>query len=561
MAVFEYMLNFGGYPFVVGAIIFTFLEQTAYFSITYWLSVWADAYDGRSISDVDVGFYLSIYAIAILTYLFCAFCNIAFFQTGGWRAAKTMHSKLLHAILYAPVSWFDQNPIGRAINRFGNDMRSLDAVLPDYVQSMMDSCLRFLMRIVSIAFVIPIFAVPACVVCCIGLVIGELYTRTQIAVRRLSSVNASPIFIHFTDSVAGMSVIRARTGMDQRFQGLLAERIAVYARAMEAQFNTNRWVSVRSDLCAAMVTTIAGILAYTSNGDPGLVGFSLSNAVGLGQSILQLVRTMNDLEVELNSFQRVKEYASLEPEEPDADNALQPRQLPPAHWPSSGQVEFRNVTARYHNGPNVLRDVSFIARPGERIGIVGRTGSGKSTTGLSLLRFTELVSGSITIDGVDITTVPLNRLRTSVALIPQDPVLFSGNVQSNLDPFGELDETELQAALSVCCTSIQITGPEDENSTNATESLKLDTPVAANGENFSQGQRQVLGLARAISRRAKVVLLDEATASVDRETDEHIQKLIRSEFADSTIIAIAHRLRTIVDYDRVIVMGGGEVLE
>jgi ABC-type multidrug transport system fused ATPase/permease subunit len=561
MAVLEYLLNFGGYPFVVGAMLSTLLVQTTYFSVTYWLSVWADAYDGRSISDINVGFYLSVYAVAILSYLLFQFCNIVFFQAGGWRAAKTMHNQLLHAILYAPVSWFDQNPIGRAINRCGNDTRSLDAVLPDYSLRVMDSCLRFLMRIASIAFVIPIFAVPACIVCCIGFIIGELYTRTQVAVRRLCSVNASPIFIHFTDSVAGMSVIRARSGMDQRFQGLLAESIAVYARAMEAQFNSNRWVSIRSDLCAATVTTVAGILAYTSNGDPGLVGFSLSNAVGLGQAILMLVRTMNELEVELNSFQRVKEYANIEPEETDA--ALQPRQLPPAHWPSSGQVEFHNVTARYHNGPNVLRDVSFVARPGERIGIVGRTGSGKSTTGLSLLRFTDLVSGSITIDGVDITTIPLNRLRTSVALIPQDPVLFSGDVQSNLDPFGELGETELQAALSACCTSIHITtSPDDENSSNnATAALRLDTPVAVNGENFSQGQRQVLGLARAISRRAKVVLLDEATASVDQETDEHIQKLIRSEFADSTIIAIAHRLRTIVDYDRVIVMGGGEVLE
>ncbi|CRG86082.1 hypothetical protein PISL3812_03085 [Talaromyces islandicus] len=555
--VLEYFLNFGGYSFILGAMLSTFLVQTTYFLVTYWLSVWADAYDGKSISEINVGFYLSVYAIAILSYLLFQFCNIVFFQTGGWRAARRMHSKLLHSILYAPVSWFDQNPIGRAINRFGNDTRSLDAVLPDYTLRVMDSCLRFLMRITSIAFVIPIFAVPACIVCSIGLIIGELYTRTQVAVRRLCSVNASPIFVHFTDSVAGMSVIRARSDMDQRFQRLLAEKVEVYARAMEAQFNTNRWVSIRSDLCAATVTTVAGVLAYTSNGDPGLVGFSLSNAVGLGQAILTLVRTTNELEVELNSYQRVTEYASIEPEEDD----MQPRQLPPAHWPSSGQVEFRNVTARYHNGPNVLRDVSFIARPGERIGIVGRTGSGKSTTGLSLLRFTDLVSGSITIDGVDIATIPLNRLRTSIALIPQDPVLFSGNVQSNLDPFGELGETELQAALSACCTSIHITNPEDEDSNNATETLRLDTPVAVNGENFSQGQRQVLGLARAISRRAKVVLLDEATASVDQETDDHIQQLIRSEFADSTIIAIAHRLRTIVDYNRVIVMGGGEVLE
>ncbi|KAH8694934.1 putative ABC multidrug transporter [Talaromyces proteolyticus] len=563
--VLEYLLNFGGYPFLIVAMFSTLAVQITYFSITYWLSVWADAYDGSDARSINVHFYLSVYATTIVAYLSFQFCNIVFFQAGGWRASKKMHTRLLHAILYAPVSWYDQNPIGRALNRFGNDTRSLDAVLPDWVQRVVDSALRFLMRIVSISLVIPIFAVPACVICGIGYVIGELYTRAQICIRRLVSVNASPIFIHFTDTIAGMSVIRARSGMDSRFQQLLAEKVGVYARSKEAQLNSNRWVSVRSDLSAATVTAIAGVLAYTSNGDPGLVGFSLSNAVGLGQAILILVRTMNELEVELNSFQRVEEYAGIEPEEADNtkdQKTSSPRQLPPAHWPTSGHVEFRNVTARYHNGPNVLHDISFVAHPGERIGIVGRTGSGKSTLGLSLLRFTDLVSGSISIDGVDVSTIPLNRLRTSIALIPQDPVLFSGDVQSNLDPFGELGDTELQAALSACCTSIHITAaPGDEERVSQTEALKLDTPVAANGENFSQGQRQVLGLARAVSRRAKVVLLDEATASVDQETDEHIQRLIRSEFPDSTIIAIAHRLRTIVDYDRVIVMGGGEVLE
>jgi ABC-type multidrug transport system fused ATPase/permease subunit len=194
---------------------------------------------------------------------------------------------------------------------------------------------------------------------------------------------------------------------------------------------------------------------------------------------------------------------------------------------------------------------------------VGRTGSGKSTLGLSLLRFVNLTSGSITIDGLDITQIRLHRLRTSVTLIPQEPVLFSGDVQSNLDPSGEASETELHSALSAC-TSIQVHGgTAREAGTNkpTTRALTLDTPVAANGENFSQGQRQVLSIARAVCRRSKVVLLDEATASVDHETDMHMQKLLRSMFPDSTIIAIAHRLRTIMDYDRVLVMAEGEIIE
>ncbi|EEA27223.1 hypothetical protein TMatcc_004497 [Talaromyces marneffei ATCC 18224] len=556
---FEYLLNFGGYSFVIFAMVSTLAVQVTYFSVTYWLSIWADAYD-RSVTIPNVGYYLSIYAAIILIYLTLQFGNVVIFQAGGWNASRRMHRKLLHAILHAPVSWFDQNPVGRAMNRFGNDVRSMDTVLPEYLNKMIDNCLRFLFRVASIASVMPIFIFPAGIVCSIGILIGEMYTRTQIQVKRLTSISASPVFIHFIDSIAGLSVIRARGDMDDKFFSILSEKVAIQARAMEAQVNLNRWVAVRLDLCAATVTATVGLLAWKVGGDPGLVGFSLSHAVGLGQTILTLVRTMNDLEVELISFQRVKEYTEIQQE--GQEQFPEHRQdQPPAHWPNAGQVEFTNITAKYYDGPNILQNINFTINPGDRVGIVGRTGSGKSTLGLTLLRFTELVSGRVAIDGIDISKIPLNRLRTSIALIPQDPVLFSGDVQSNLDPFGELGETELQAALSACCTSIEVASNEDEGRGNQPQSLRLDTPVAANGENFSQGQRQVLGLARAVSRRAKVVLLDEATASVDKETDEHIQQLIRTEFPESTIIAIAHRLRTIVDYDRVIVMGGGEILE
>lgn len=541
----------------------TLAVQVAYFSITYWLSVWADAYD-RSASLPNVGYYLPVYAATILIYLTLQFGNVVIFQAGGWNAARKMHRKLLHAILHAPVSWFDQNPVGRAMNRFGNDVRTMDTLLPDLLNKLIDCCLRFLFRVASIASVMPVFIIPACIVCSIGILIGEMYTRTQIQVKRLTSVNASPIFIHFIDTIAGLSVIRARGDMDDKFFSILSEKIGIYARSMEAQFNSNRWVAVRLDLCAATVTATVGLLAWKVGGDPGLVGFSLSHAVGLGQTILTLVRTMNDFEVELISFQRVKEYTEIQQEEQEEPTAIaNKKDQPPAHWPKAGHVEFSNVTAKYYDGPNILQNINFTINPGERVGIVGRTGSGKSTLGLTLLRFTELVSGRVAIDGVDISKIPLNRLRTSIALIPQDPILFSGDVQSNLDPFGELDGAELQAALSACCTSIEVASEAmgDDEHSNQPQSLRLDTAVAANGENFSQGQRQVLGLARAVSRRAKVVLLDEATASVDKETDEHIQRLIRTEFPESTIIAIAHRLRTIVDYDRVIVMGGGEILE
>lgn len=563
-AVFQYMVMFGGFSYAVIAILATITVQFAYFAITYWLSVWTGAYEGHG--NPNSIFYLSIYAAAIIIFLLLQLANNLIYQYGGWAAAKKMHAKLVTAVLSAPVSWFDENPIGRAINRFGNDTRSLDTVLIEWLRMSIDNWLRFLLRIASIVSIMPIFALPVAVICAVGFTFGEMYTRAQISIKRLCSINYSPVFSHFTDSLAGLSVIRAREGMDGVFQNLLAERLAVHARSAEAQYNCNRWVSIRSDFCAASVSAAAGCVAYFRSGSAGLVGFSLANAIGLSQTILTLVRTMNELEVELNSYQRMCEYAAIPPEEHLDDNRKQAiAEATPASWPTSGCVEFHNVTARYlDEGPDVLRNVSFVAKPGERIGIVGRTGSGKSTLGLSLLRFVEAASGRITIDGVDINQVLLNRLRTSVTLIPQEPVLFSGDVRSNLDPCSESSDTELRSALSAC-TSIQVPGSSgvdnDTELPQATLPLTLETPVAANGENFSQGQRQVLSLARALSRRSKVVLLDEATASVDQETDMHMQRVMRTMFPDSTVIAIAHRLRTIMDYDRVLVMAEGEIVE
>ncbi|KAF5861943.1 hypothetical protein ETB97_012342 [Aspergillus alliaceus] len=559
----RYMLLFGGPCYAPLVMAVTIAVQISYFAITYWLSVWMSAYE--KYDNPNSLYYLGVYAAAIIIFLLLQLCGNLLYQFGSWTAAKKMHRRLVKAVLSAPISWFDQNPTGRLINRFGNDTRSLDTVLIDWLRMSIENGLRFLLRIASVASIMPIFALPAAVICTIGFIIGEMYTRTQVSIKRLTSINYSPVFSHFTDSLSGLCVIRARKDIDLVFQRLLAEKLAVHARSAETQYNCNRWVSVRSDLCAASVATAAGCVAYFWSGPAGLVGFSLTNAIGLSTNILNLVRTMNELEVELNCFQRVREYTDIEPEEHMSEEEQKEAAAIPASWPTSGRVEFHNVSARYQeDGPDVLRNVSFVANPGERIGLVGRTGSGKSTLGLSLLRFVNLASGQITIDGVDITKILLNRLRTSVTLIPQEPVLFSGDVHSNLDPFGESSETELASALQAC-TSIHIPGSSDQgdynNPAKTTRPLTLATPVAANGENFSQGQRQVLSLARAMCRRSKVVLLDEATASVDHETDMHMQRVLREKFPDCTIIAIAHRLRTIMDYDRVLVMADGEIVE
>ncbi|RDW64705.1 hypothetical protein BP6252_10356 [Coleophoma cylindrospora] len=579
---FEYILCFGGYPYAILALFTSFAAQAAFFSITLWLSVWTGAYSEKEA--VNLGFYIGVYAIILVAFNCLVASSNFIFQYGSLRAARGLHTNLLAAVFHVPIRWFDSQALGTILNRFSTDMQVIDSSLVNLLRITLESQLRLCFRIGGIASIMPIFALPAAVLCSIGFMIGEMYTRAQISMKRLTSTTQSPVFSHFTETLTGLPTIRAQGNMKEIFGVILADRVRNNARTFKALYNSNRWVSVRADAVAATVAACAGVIAIWKAGtvSAGLVGFSLTNAVGLSSTILSMVRNMNELEVELNSFQRVQEYTALKSEEQEEEE-LSPRTepvvKPPASWPTTGEVKLDKFSASYgQDGPDVLKSISLTARPGERIGIVGRTGSGKSSLGLSLLRFTHKTQGSITIDGIDISKISLEDLRQAVTIIPQEPTLFAGDVRANLDPFGTMDETELNAALQACNfinttsnSSPSSAGPSSSSSSTIvsiapaqkpqSQILTLNTPISTDGSNFSRGQRQILSMARAICRRSKVVLLDEATSSVDNETDEQIQRVLRTEFPGSTIFTIAHRLKTILDYDRVLVMGDGRILE
>lgn len=538
-------------------------------------------------------------------------------------------------------------------------MASLDNQLFRLLQGALYQVFQLVLRLGAVSSVMPIFFLPGLISCVVGIIVGEAYTRTAVVVKRLVSSSQSPVFSQFADDMLGIQVIRARKGMPEAFGNLLAERLRSFSRATETNYNLNRWVAMRIDFVATIVTVFAGWLAISQVGivSAGLVGFSLSAASSLSETILYMVRSMQELEVELQSFHRVREYAFLEPEEEQDKNSsssLQPKNaatatadadtdnnndgpdLAPAtwvstDWPRTGTIEFRNVTIRYDpSGPDILKDINLTFHAGERIAVVGRTGSGKSTLVLSLLRFTTVVRGTILYDGVDITCLPRKRLRQALTIIPQEAVLFNGTVGTNLDPSGEVDAALLEKALASCAgiASFQFrdqaisssTGPDPSSPpappppteqtpllpptvtpadlsavATSASSLSLSTLVDAKGENFSHGQRQVLSLCRALVRKSKLMLLDEATASMDYETDRGIQAVLRKEMflpaigsgndgetidqataaaagsasngnsegskSDRTLVTIAHRLRTIADYDRVVVMGAGRVIE
>ncbi|PNP85499.1 hypothetical protein FNYG_00555 [Fusarium nygamai] len=535
----QYMSYFGHPVFVTVCLGLLLATNIFTFSSLLWLSVWVEAYNHQA--HIDIPYYMGIFAG--LTFLeIGSYClAIIMFEWGAWNAAKRLHNDFIHAIMHVSLSWFKHIPIGRITNRFSSDMASLDGTISTMLRIMLDTVLLMLFRI-----------------------------------------GASPVFSQFADTLAGLPVIRARSGMSSRFREELAARLRTWSASAEASFNANRWVAVRVDLVTALVGLSAGIIAVSQTGvvAAGLVGFSLTNANGLSQTILLLVRAMNDLEVEMQSFHRVREYVKLEPEEKEdktypeeGEYTDDPCHVIPQNWPRSGEIEFRNVTIRYDpDGSDILTGINLKFKAGERVAVIGRTGSGKSTLVLSLLRFTHVVSGEILYDGIDITKIPRHRLRESLTIIPQEAVLFNGTVESNLDPSGRVPKDILDKALDNCKGIASFSPHTSDDSDNDTQfrddennSINLSTCVDARGENFSHGQRQVLSLCRALIRQSKLMLLDEATASMDYETDRGIQNVLRRELeavgGGRTLVTIAHRLRTIIDYDTVVVMSGGRVLE
>ncbi|KAL7627671.1 hypothetical protein AAE478_001864 [Parahypoxylon ruwenzoriense] len=590
---FQYMKLFGNPLYAMLAILMSILCTASFVGTGLWIAVWVDAY-GKD-DAYNVGFYLGIYALWSFADIFFSGLTYIAYENGGWFAARSLHTALIRAVMRVPLSWYKTTPIGRIVNRFSRDMDSVDTMLAGMLRMSLEMLTRLGFQIVAVGSVLPIFVVPAAACCLVGIVAGELYTRTSVAVKRLVASSQSPLFAQFADSMAGLSVIRARENMAQIFGDQLADKTRVYERSIEAQFNCNRWVALKVDMMTTLVTVAAGAIAVSKAGTvaAGLVGFSLTNATTLSQLIIMLVRAGNELEIELQSnskFHRVREYASVQPEEkPDeyknADEYRDdPESVMPENWPTSGEVEFRDVTIKYDiDGPEILKNINLKFAAGERVAIIGRTGSGKSTLVLSLLRFTNIVSGKILFDGVDITKFSRRRLREALTIIPQEAVLFNGDVKSNLDPTGKVPPEVLEKVLQHCSGIASFQHHQnEEHSQNghrqpngngvaysdelpADLGISLSTQVKPKGENFSHGQRQVLSLCRALVRKSKLMLLDEATASMDYETDQGIQEVLRKELnehgRDRTLVTIAHRLKTIIDYDRVVVMSAGSVLE
>uniref|UniRef100_A0A3Q2X6D7 Multidrug resistance-associated protein 4 n=1 Tax=Haplochromis burtoni TaxID=8153 RepID=A0A3Q2X6D7_HAPBU len=465
------------------------------------------------------------------------------------RSAQTLHNSMFSAVLHTPVSFFDVNPIGRILNRFSKDVSQMDSVLPITFVDFYQLFLQNVGVIAVAASVIPLILIPVVPLLLIFLYLRSLYLRTSRDIKRLESTTRSPVLSQLSSSLNGLSTIRASRSEEKLKKDFDAHQ-DLHSEAWFLFLMTSRWFALRLDsICSIFITLTAfGLILLRDGLVAGEVGLVLTYAVTLMGNFQWTVRQSAEVENMMTSVERVVEYTELKNEGP-----WETQQHPPSDWLSQGMITFDRVNFFYNtDGPPVLKEITvdvLCVRLGQ-VGIVGRTGAGKSSLVSALFRLAE-PQGKICIDGVVTSEIGLHDLRQKMSIIPQDPVLFTGTVRTNLDPFNQHRDEDLWKAL------------EEVQLKSVVEELpgKLEAVLAESGSNFSVGQRQLVCLARAILRKNRILIIDEATANVDPRTDELIQKTIRDKFKECTVITIAHRLNTIIDSDRILVLESGTIQE
>ncbi|XP_053533876.1 multidrug resistance-associated protein 1 isoform X3 [Ictalurus punctatus] len=545
-----YMVYFRtiGLAFIIPVIFLYAFQQAASLGYNYWLQLWADdPVINGSQNKADVK--LAVFGALGFAQGTAVFATTVAISLGGIVASQHLHLDLLRNVLRLPVSFFERTPSGNLLNRFSKEVDAIDCMIPEAFKMMLGYVFKLLEVCIIVLMATPYAGVVILPLALFYVFVQSFYVATSCQLRRLESVSRSPIYTHFNETVQGASVIRA-FAEQPRFILQANGKVDHNQTSYFPRFVATRWLAVNLEFLGNLLVLAAAILSVTGRESlsPGIVGLAMSHSLQVTGILSWIVRAWTDVENNIVSVERVKEYTDTPKEA-----AWSIENLPlPSHWPQTGTIQFHQYGLQYRKGLDwALKEITLSVREREKIGIVGRTGAGKSSLALGIFRILEAAKGEIYIDGVNIAEIGLHDLRSRITIIPQDPVLFSGSLRMNLDPFDGYSDDEVWKALELAHLKTFVSGLQE----------KLNHECSEGGENLSLGQRQLVCLARALLRKTKILVLDEATAAVDVETDELIQSTIRTQFEECTVLTIAHRLNTIMDYTRVLVMERGSITE
>ncbi|KAK6462758.1 P-loop containing nucleoside triphosphate hydrolase protein [Scheffersomyces coipomensis] len=539
----------------------------------YWLKNWTEQ-NSHAGSNSDVWRFIIVYAILGFGASFANIIRgIVMMLWLGLNASRKIHDRMALRVVKAPMSFFDRTPIGRIMNRFTNDINQIDDNVPRILQDFMGHVMNTLIAFLTVGLIMPWFIIVIFSLSGIYWYYQLYYVSISRELKRLISISTSPIFGHLGETLSGIDTIRAYDQYN-RFDYINNANVDFNLRSAYLLRSVQRWLISRLRLIGSLGTFCASLLAiYTVTTKTPLTssmaGFVMACALQVTNSLRSVVRMSAEVENNIISVERCLEYTTLPVERgEDDDDDLTKFVKPPLHWPQEGEIYFHNYSTRYRENLDlVLKNISLHIKPGEHIGAVGRTGAGKSSLALSIFRIIEAAGGNIEIDRLNTSNMQLYDLRHRLSIIPQDSQLLEGTIRQNLDPFNYYTDEEVWKALELAHLKEHILSLEDKNEDANVEvdvnRSKLEYKVYEGGLNFSSGQRQLMSLARVLLKMSdsQVLVLDEATAAVDVQTDKIIQETIRSEFKSKTIITIAHRLDTVMDSDKIISLDQGQVKE